>query len=121
MTERTYSVARGGLMRCCLASLDAAHVEDFDALTAAGHHECRWCRGRVALVDDAWRWVPPTPTVDLAQDLTDSLRPNLCENCHLVTVMFSGDMCARCEDGWTPAEVQAALEAELNRADGGEQ
>lgn len=34
---------------------------------------------------------------------------NLCATCHLVPVMFAGDHCARCEDGWTPHEVRRAL------------
>lgn len=58
--KETYAFKHGGLMRCCLQSLDDAmvHRQDLDQpLTAEGDTvDCRWCETRMRCQGGYWLW-----------------------------------------------------------------
>lgn len=65
MTEETYKVDQGGLMRCCLQTLDdlmllrkRAHellMPEGDVIT------CAYCKGKMICSGASWRWLPNAP------------------------------------------------------------
>jgi len=60
----TYSFKHGGLMRCCLLSLDDYYVEHPDFLDKEGDTiKCKWCSGDgMILKDGYWEWNHPLET-----------------------------------------------------------
>lgn len=63
MTEQnnSYKVHHGGLMRCCLHSLDLdiqKRIEESDALVCVEDEiiKCRYCREEMIYKDKTWRW-----------------------------------------------------------------
>ncbi len=65
MTE-TYRVKHGGLMRCCLLSLDDAMVAAEKPPVEGDTLCCTYCKDEFGMVftDGAWQWAaPPLPKV----------------------------------------------------------
>lgn len=56
--REVYRVKQGGLMRCCLASLDDHVVErDEDQHFKEGEIlPCKWCKSSMIFTDGAWQW-----------------------------------------------------------------
>lgn len=58
--EETYNVKHGGLMRCCLQSLDTEMLRRQrvkEPLTVEGDtHACQYCSNGLACHDDCWQW-----------------------------------------------------------------
>jgi hypothetical protein len=42
----------GGVMRCCIATLDEAIVTENEGDTL----HCRWCKSQLRVRDGAWEW-----------------------------------------------------------------
>lgn len=58
MANKPYTVHQGGLMRCCLASLDDYQVEKPDDKEDVEGDvvPCKHCSSSVIFRDGAWRW-----------------------------------------------------------------
>ena len=54
---KDYKIAMGGLMRCCVATLDERCDEP---VPEGGAIPCRWCSSRVVLKDGVWQWDRPS-------------------------------------------------------------
>ena len=57
----SYKVRHGGLLRCCLQSLDDAMVAATDPPKEGDTLDCRWCSGEFGMVfrDGSWEWAAP--------------------------------------------------------------
>lgn len=53
-----YRVRHGGLMRCCLQSLDDAMVEAIEPPKEGDTLRCKWCKDEDGMVfhAGAWQW-----------------------------------------------------------------
>lgn len=62
MKER-YRVRQGGLMRCCIASLDEAMEAATEPPKEDDRLQCKWCgklgTGAMIFRDGAWEWDRP--------------------------------------------------------------
>jgi len=58
MKER-YHVEYGGLMRCCLVSLDDAMIAAEVPPRENDTHACKFCGNRIVYRDGAWKWAGP--------------------------------------------------------------
>lgn len=58
-----YKVRQGGLMRCCLASLDEAMEAATSPPEEGNTLRCKYCSNSMIFVNDAWQW--DRPTVDM--------------------------------------------------------
>jgi hypothetical protein len=53
-------VRTGGLMRCCLASINELYGNDPDHRASGGDVlGCRWCSSTMTFRDGAWEWNRP--------------------------------------------------------------
>jgi hypothetical protein len=59
--KEQYRVRHGGLMRCCLASLDDAMVAATEPPKEGDKAECRYCKDSYGMRfrDGAWEWAKP--------------------------------------------------------------
>ncbi len=59
--NESYKVHHGGLMRCCLQSLDEAMVEATAPPKQGDTVRCKYCRDTYGMIfhDGAWRWAAP--------------------------------------------------------------
>lgn len=47
----------GGLMRCCITTIDhIAHESPDMQVTEGQRATCRWCNGSIVYTEGAWRW-----------------------------------------------------------------
>lgn len=62
--KETYRVRHGGLLRCCLQSLDDAMVEAAEPPKEGDTVRCKWCKDEYGMVfkDGAWQRAHPLPT-----------------------------------------------------------
>lgn len=50
----------GGLLRCCVATIDEIARESPDMVVAHGQRaSCKWCDEQIVYTDGAWRWAKP--------------------------------------------------------------
>lgn len=56
-----YSLNQGGLMRCCLLTLDDAMVKrpDDEPLREGETLNCKWCAASMIYHDGYWQWNHP--------------------------------------------------------------
>jgi hypothetical protein len=54
--EEKYRVKHGGLMRCCLLSLDDAMVEAKEPPKEGDTHSCKYCKNGMIFRAGAWVW-----------------------------------------------------------------
>jgi len=56
----TYGIKHGGLMRCCLKSLDdeMVHRKDYHQVFGAEDEilKCRWCDSEMIYKEGYWQW-----------------------------------------------------------------
>ena len=50
--RRTKPVNHGGLLRCCITTLDEAEVEEVEGEVLP----CKWCGGLLIFNGEVWRW-----------------------------------------------------------------
>ena len=63
MKGEAYNVYHGGLLRCCLASLDEFLFETTEPTKEGDTHECKYCHsrdGNMIYQGGGWRWNNPT-------------------------------------------------------------
>lgn len=51
-----YQVAQGGLMRCCLASLDDAMSGRTKPVQDGETHACKYCKNTMIVRGGVWHW-----------------------------------------------------------------
>jgi hypothetical protein len=54
--KEKYRVRQGGLMRCCLLSLDDAMVVAPEPPNPGDRLKCKWCPSHMIFRDGAWQW-----------------------------------------------------------------
>ncbi len=54
--DTLYKVRYGGLLRCCLVSLDDAMVEAKEPPKEGDTHHCKYCKNKMIFRDGAWEW-----------------------------------------------------------------
>lgn len=54
--KEKYRIRHGGLMRCCLASLDDAMVAADDAPNEKDTFACKYCGNPMVFQNGAWEW-----------------------------------------------------------------
>lgn len=59
MTERTYKVRHGGLMRCCLATLSDRMPTCAEDPKEGEKIACVYCSTGITFHDGAWEWDRP--------------------------------------------------------------
>lgn len=63
MSGQGYNIRMGGLLRCCLSSLDGAMKEATEPPKEGDTLSCKCCGDGMVYHADAWEWkgVPPKP------------------------------------------------------------
>lgn len=61
MKGSTYKVRHGGLMRCCIQSLDQEMSERPEDPKEGDRHTCQYCKEEHGMIfrDGAWEWAAP--------------------------------------------------------------